>query len=223
MKAHMWLLCVLLSTPVTSVEAERGFSLLKFIISVLRTRLGAEEVNHLVFIHHHAPDPDDREAEAKFLDEVLTHWRSQKKRRAFSGNLSNFKPVKTSPPPKKKTKQSKLTSSSFTPAQPRAKRAKLESARADDDEQAEEEGEDKHEIEAADDDAPEERLKGLVWGLKVEEDAKEKAAKELRLHRADMSWPRGRRTEARGARRGPRWIRFWAPAARSTSSGHKPC
>ena len=82
MKAHMWLLCVLLSTPVTSVEAERGFSLLKFIISVLRTRLGAEEVNHLVFIHHHAPDPDDREAEAKFLDEVLISRTGAVKRNA---------------------------------------------------------------------------------------------------------------------------------------------
>jgi len=99
----MWLLCVLLSTPVTSVEAERGFSLLKFIISVLRTRLGAEEVNHLVFIHHHAPDPDDREAEAKFLDEVLTHWRSQKNEtQSLQWQLVQFQASQdVSPPPKK--------------------------------------------------------------------------------------------------------------------------
>ena len=66
------------------------------------------------------------------------------------------------------------------------------SAQADDD-GVEEEGEDSGEIETAYDD-DEERLKGLVWGLKVEEDAKEKAAKELRLSRAELA----KRKENRG-------------------------
>ena len=47
--------------------------------------------NQLLFVHHHAPDAEDREGEMKFLLQVLDHWRKQKKWKGLSKNLSDFK------------------------------------------------------------------------------------------------------------------------------------
>ena len=112
---HFRLLCMLVSTPVTSVETERGFSLLKFVITVLRTGLREEQVNQLLFVHHHAPDAKDREGEMAFLRQVLAHWRKQKKRKGLSNNLSDFKKLDEVKQKKRKVIQMTLASS-FTNA-----------------------------------------------------------------------------------------------------------
>ena len=90
---------------------EAAFSLLKFVITVLRTGLREEQVNQLLFVHHHAPDAKDREGEMAFLRQVLAHGENRKKRKGLSNNLSDFKKLDEVKQKKRKVIQMTLASS----------------------------------------------------------------------------------------------------------------
>jgi hypothetical protein len=102
------LLAVCVSAALTSVEAERGFSKMKLTLTRLRSQLKEKQLNNLMFVEHHAPRK--KEDVEKLLDEAVRIFRDLKPRRMDSAKYNDDPKKKTIIQPKRKPKQSKMSS-----------------------------------------------------------------------------------------------------------------
>jgi hypothetical protein len=110
------LLVLMVSAALTSVEGERGFSLMKLILTRLRASLSAAIINNLMMVNLHAPT--DLVELAKFLREAVDCWYAQKKRRLASANYNNDAdklPVKLTYKRTSKTSRQLTSFESFKP------------------------------------------------------------------------------------------------------------
>jgi hypothetical protein len=81
------LLVVVVSAALTTVEGERGFSLMKLVLTSARSRLTEAQVSHLMMVSLHAPT--SLFEVNKFLREVAQLFLSKKNRRLTSPNYNN--------------------------------------------------------------------------------------------------------------------------------------